>query len=66
MEKDNKLIAFLIGFISQVYPNQAYVHFTGVHLEFRKRGFGGLLCQRFFDVVKQKGCYVVYLVTSPQ
>lgn len=64
-QENNKVIAFLIGFISQVYPNQAYVHFTGVHPEYRKRGFGERLYQTFFDVVKQKGCDVVYLVTSP-
>ena len=65
IEENNKLIAFLIGFLSQVYPNQAYVHFVGIHPKYRKKGFGARLYQIFFDVVKQKGCDIVYLVTSP-
>ena len=65
IQENNKVIAFLIGFISQVYPNQAYVHFIGIHPEYRKRGFGERLYQTFFEVVKQKGCDAVYLVTSP-
>jgi GNAT superfamily N-acetyltransferase len=65
IQENNQVVAFLIGFVSQVYPNQAYVHFTGVHPEYRKKGLGKLLYQAFFDVVKQKGCNTVHLVTSP-
>jgi GNAT superfamily N-acetyltransferase len=65
IQEDEKVVAFLIGFVSQVYPNQAYVHFTGVHPEYRKKGFGARLYQTFFDTVKQKGCDTVQLVTSP-
>lgn len=65
IQENDKIVAFLIGFVSQVYPNQAYVHFIGVHPEYRKRGFGVQLYQTFFDVVKQKGCDIVCIVTSP-
>lgn len=65
IEEGNKVAAFLIGFISQVNPKQAYVHFVGVNPDDRKKGFGELLYQTFFDVVKQKGCSTVHLVTSP-
>ncbi|GIM47283.1 hypothetical protein DNHGIG_28320 [Collibacillus ludicampi] len=37
-ERDDQIIGFLIGFVSQTYPNQAYIHFIGVHSEYRKVG----------------------------
>jgi len=65
IQENNKVIAFLIGFISQTYPNKAYVHFIGVHPEYRKKGLGVQLYQTFFDLVKQRGCDTVHIVTSP-
>lgn len=65
IEEDNSIVAFLIGFISQTYPNNAYVHFLGIHPEHRKKGFGRQLYQAFFDTVRILGCDTVHLVTSP-
>lgn len=65
IEQDNAIAAFIVGFISQADPNQAYVHFTGVNPDYRKRGLGVRLYQTLFAVVKQKGCDTVRLVTSP-
>jgi ribosomal protein S18 acetylase RimI-like enzyme len=63
--ENNEVVAFLVGFLSQAHPNQAYVHFTGVHPEYRKKGFAARLYQTFFAAVRQKGCDTVSLVTSP-
>src|SRR5262252_2847159 len=30
IEEDNKVIGFLAGFVSQTYPEQAYIHFVGI------------------------------------
>lgn len=65
IEEDNSIVAFLIGFISQTYPNKAYVHFLGIHPEHRKKGFGRQLYQAFFDTVRTLGCDTAHLVTSP-
>ena len=65
IETDNAIAAFLIGFISQTCPCHAYVHFLGVHPEYRKKGFGRRLYQVFFDTVRRHGCDAVHLVTSP-
>lgn len=65
IEEGNAIVAFLIGFISQTYPNHAYVHFTGIHPDYRKRGFGRQIYNAFFDAVRQKCCDTVHLVTSP-
>lgn len=65
VEESDKIAAFLIGFISQTYPSHAYVHFLGVHPEYRGMGLGRQLYQVFFDAVRLRGCDTVQLVTSP-
>jgi ribosomal protein S18 acetylase RimI-like enzyme len=65
VEEDGQLIAFLIGFVSQTDPRQAYIHFVGIHPEHRKRGIGRQLYQRFFDTVRALGCDTVRCITAP-
>ncbi len=47
-EKDGKLVGFLIGFLSQTHSNEAYIHFVGVHPEYRKHNIGKHLYNKFF------------------
>lgn len=47
------VIAFLIGFVSQTYPNEAYIHFIGVHPNYRKSGIAKRLYKTFFETVRQ-------------
>ena len=63
-EIDGEIVGFLIGFLSQTYPDEAYVHFLGVHPNFRKRGVALTLYERFFDAVRQRGRGIVRLVTA--
>lgn len=65
IEANDRLLAFLIGFISQSHPHEAYIHFVGVNPEFRKQGLGERLYNHFFEVVRQQGCVYVSCVTSP-
>ncbi|MCP9933119.1 GNAT family N-acetyltransferase [Cyanobium sp. Candia 9D4] len=62
---DGQIVAFLIGFVSQTYPDQAYVHFLGVHPARRGEGLGRLLYGRFFARAASLGCRTVHGVTSP-
>jgi ribosomal protein S18 acetylase RimI-like enzyme len=64
-EKDGLMIGFLIGLMSQSKPDEAYIHFVGVHPEYRKHNIGKRLYSEFFNVVKQNGRKVVRCVTSP-
>ncbi|MFJ6266552.1 GNAT family N-acetyltransferase [Lysinibacillus xylanilyticus] len=64
-EKDGKLVGFLIGFLSQTHSNEAYIHFVGVHPEYRQHNIGKHLYNKFFNVVKQNNRSVVRCVTSP-
>ena len=64
-EQDGQIIGFLIGFVSQTYSTEAYIHLIGVHPENRKSGVAKYLYQMFFDKVQDKGCKLVRCVTSP-
>jgi ribosomal protein S18 acetylase RimI-like enzyme len=65
IEDDQQLIAFLIGFVSQTNPRQAYIHFVGIHPEFRKHGLGRQLYELFFETVRAQGCDSVRCITAP-
>ena len=62
---DGLLVAFLVGFVSQTNPAQAYIHFVGVHPGYRAQGLGRLLYEHFFEVVWGLGCREVEAITSP-
>ncbi|UOQ42869.1 GNAT family N-acetyltransferase [Halobacillus salinarum] len=64
-EEDGKVVGFLIGFLSQTYPDEAYIHFAGVHPEYRRSKIGRKLYEQFFSVVLQQGRSVIRAVTSP-
>jgi ribosomal protein S18 acetylase RimI-like enzyme len=61
----DQIIGFLVGFVSQTYPDEAYIHFIGVHPEYRKRKIASKLYELFFEKVREKGCQLVRCVTSP-
>jgi ribosomal protein S18 acetylase RimI-like enzyme len=64
-DDEGKLVAFLIGFLSQTDPEEAYIHFVGVAPAQRGSGIGRELYERFFAVVAKEGCTRVRCVTSP-
>lgn len=64
-EKDGEYIGFLIGFLSQSKPTEAYIHFVGVHPEFRSARIGKKLYEPFFKEMQLRGITRVRAVTSP-
>ena len=64
-ESGVNIVGFLIGFLSQTFPDQAYIHFAGVHPNYRRRGLGCNLYGHFFKAAQKHGCRVVRCVTSP-
>ncbi len=64
-DDEGKLVAFLIGFLSQADPEEAYIHFVGVAPAQRSSGIGRELYDRFFAVVAKEGRTRVRCVTSP-
>jgi ribosomal protein S18 acetylase RimI-like enzyme len=63
--EDGQLAAFLIGFLSQTDPTEAYVHFVGVAPERRGEGLGRQLYERFFSDAILNGRTRIRCVTSP-
>ena len=64
-DDEGKLVGFLIGFLSQTDPQEAYIHFVGVAPDQRGSGLGKELYERFFDTVRADGCTAVRCITSP-
>lgn len=63
--RGGQIAGFLIGFVSQCHPEEAYIHFAGVHPQHRSQGLGKMLYTRFFHEVSARGCQTVRCVTSP-
>lgn len=64
-EEDGAVRGFLVGFVSQTDPAQAYIHFVGVDPRYRAHGIGRMLYARFFDAARRLGCTEVSCVTAP-
>jgi ribosomal protein S18 acetylase RimI-like enzyme len=64
-EDERELVGFLIGFLSQSRPDEAYIHFVGVDPKLRGSGLGRELYQRFFEAAGANGRSLVRAVTSP-
>jgi ribosomal protein S18 acetylase RimI-like enzyme len=61
---DGDLAGFLVGFVSQDHPDEAYVHMIGVDPARRGDGLGRRLHDAFADVVRGSGVRRVRCVTS--
>ena len=64
-ERDGALAGFLVGFLSQSRPAEAYIHFVGVEPGERGLGLGRRLYEVFFDAVSARGRTMVRAVTAP-
>lgn len=64
-EMKDDLVGFLVGFLSQSEKNVGYIHFAGVHPDYRKAGIGRILYQKFYDACKTDDRFIVKSCTSP-
>ncbi|MBI3897710.1 MAG: GNAT family N-acetyltransferase [Gammaproteobacteria bacterium] len=64
-EHEREIVGFVVGFVSQTFKNEAYIHFVSTHPEFRKRGLGRLLYERFFAAAQTSGRNVIRCVAAP-
>ena len=65
IEEAKELVAFIVGFISQTNPTEAYIHFVGVNPNYRKQGHANNLYNLFIKTVKVLGCHKVLCITTP-
>ncbi|HEY5386708.1 MAG TPA: GNAT family N-acetyltransferase [Thermoleophilia bacterium] len=55
VEDDGRLTAFLVGFMSQRFPDAGYIHYAGVHPDHRGGGLGIEMYTRFAEVTRARG-----------
>lgn len=65
VERDDDLIAFLIGFLSQSNTKEGYIHFAGVHPDYRGIGIGEYLYEQFYKDCKKNKRDIIKSCTSP-
>ena len=54
-EDDGRLVAFLVGFMSQRFPDAGYVHYMGVRPDLRGGGLGTEMYRRFAATTRERG-----------
>lgn len=64
-EMDGRIVGFLNGFFSQTFSDEAYIHFVGVHPDYRQHGVARALYEKFFAAARGRGRTRVRCVTSP-
>jgi predicted GNAT superfamily acetyltransferase len=63
--KNSELCGFLIGFFSQTYPNEGYIHFVGVHPNYRNIGLARKLYQNFYNACLNDSRNIIKSCTAP-
>jgi ribosomal protein S18 acetylase RimI-like enzyme len=61
---EDRLVGFLIGFLSQSQAGEAYIHFVGIDPCYRGRGLGADLYERFFAIARSHRRRTVRAITS--
>lgn len=65
MEDQGRVVGFVVGFISQADPREAYIHLVAADPQFRSRGIGRALYNHFCAEVLARGCCRVRAITMP-
>jgi GNAT superfamily N-acetyltransferase len=65
IERNGDLVAFLVGFLSQSNPDEAYIHAVAVAPDSRGKGLARLLYRRFVGVARRHGRRTVTANTAP-
>ena len=60
-----RVVGFLVGFVSADHPDEAYIHMVGTSPDKRRSGLGRALYERFFEDARARGARRVSAVTWP-
>jgi len=64
-EEGGEIRGFLLGFLSQVDSEEAYIHLVAVDPRSQKRGIARALYEKFFGTVRDLGRRRVRLIVNP-
>lgn len=65
VEKGDQVVGFLIGLFSPSQVDEGYIHFVGVHPDYRRHNIGMTLYHTFFSLAQKNGIKLVRAITSP-
>jgi len=65
VEQGPQMIGFLLGFVVPFPARTGYVHLVGINPEYRRRGVGRLLYDRFTQECASAGCVRMKAITTP-
>jgi GNAT superfamily N-acetyltransferase len=67
VEQGSEMIGFLLGFpvAPKAEAKTGYVHLVGIHPDYRRRGVGRLLYDRFTQECVAAGCVRMKAITTP-
>ena len=64
-DAEDRLVGFLVGFVSPDRPDEGYIHMVGTSPNHRRTGLGRRLYERFFEDMRVLGVRRVRAVTWP-
>jgi ribosomal protein S18 acetylase RimI-like enzyme len=67
VEQGEEMIGFLLGFLANGSDGAptGYVHLVGIHPDYRRRGVGRLLYDKFLEVCRAAKCTRMKAITTP-
>ena len=65
IENDDRMLGFLVGFLSPSNLGEAYIHLSGVHPVYRHQGLARLLYINFFGLCKKHDRKIVRACSQP-
>lgn len=65
-EKDNQIVGYILGFISQLEKDVAYIHNICISPDLRRKKIGSSLYQKFFQNMKKEKCQKIFLIINPK
>lgn len=65
-EIDNQIVGYILGFISQLEKNVAYIHNICIAPDLRRKKIGSSLYQEFFQNMKNEKCQKIFLIINPR
>ncbi|MBP1997022.1 GNAT family N-acetyltransferase [Paenibacillus eucommiae] len=65
-EENGKMIGFIMGFLSQTKPDEAYIRIVMVDPAWRGKGVGRALYEKFFKNTEVLGRNTIRCVTAPR
>jgi GNAT superfamily N-acetyltransferase len=65
VEHEDRMIGFLLGFVTPDDDPVGYVHMIGIHPDQRRQRVGGRLYESFEDYCRSEGCRRLKAITTP-